>query len=367
MISSKVDPRSVINYGTNIIAPSKVQDIYHKANVYFQKYKQERIIYRTFYISKGFDIVDGKGKIIEHVCKGVREKHPAQRDDSTKWRRIDYLPKQWRKDLIPLTKSLGWAVNPKNLYGFLPAISVRDAAEQIWKANTVVEVDAKDAFHQMTRSEMIDIMRRDLDWNKNLSEWFAKLCAPKGVAQMGNPVVPILFNIKISKILRKVNERLRRANIVSFGISYADDICFLLDEEVAPRKEIDTIECIIGNYLRLNKKKTKIHHKRSGFRKLGLSITHKGVTSYHKYKRMHMLHKCWLTKDYVIKAKNNHRWDNRSFEQNNIWGHMEWISYQDKPNDREARKQDKLKLCRKFDVEYVPKLIVRDENGDIVR
>ena len=95
MLSSKVDPRSVINYGTNIIAPSKVQDIYHKANVYFQKYKRERITYRTFYISKGFDVTDGKGKVIEHVCKGVREKHPAQGDDSTKWRRIDYLPKKW--------------------------------------------------------------------------------------------------------------------------------------------------------------------------------------------------------------------------------------------------------------------------------
>ena len=91
MLSSKVDPRSVINYGTGIIAQSKVQDIYHEANVYFQKYKQERITYRTFYISKGFDITDGKGKIIEHVCKGVREKHPAQRDDSTKWRRIGWM------------------------------------------------------------------------------------------------------------------------------------------------------------------------------------------------------------------------------------------------------------------------------------
>ena len=68
------------------------------------------------------------------------------------------MPKPWRKDMRLLVEVLGWSINPTHLHGFLPARSVRTAGEEIIKANTIVEVDAKDAFHQMTRSEIVRML-----------------------------------------------------------------------------------------------------------------------------------------------------------------------------------------------------------------
>lgn len=356
----KGDPRESINYGTSCIAPERIQLIYKAGREYFEKYHEKEIKYSTFFISKGFSFTDGKGKTVV-IPKGERAFHPKWKSDSKKWRRIDYLPKPWRKDMRLLVEVLGWSVNPKHLHGFLPARSVRTAGEEIIKANTIVEVDAKDAFHQMTRQEIVRMLRRELDWNKETAEWWGKLTAPQGVAQMGNPIVPLLWNMKMSRILRKVNRRLKQAGIKAYGISYADDICFLSDEVRMPRKEIDTIECIIGNYLKLNKRKTKVRHKSHGFHKLGLTFYPKGITSAYKYKRLHFCHNMyamnlrgWSTKTETKDGK----WDSRMWIENHIWGNLEWITSNDHPGDKTEKVKENLNLCRRFDLPYVPTLVI---------
>lgn len=355
----KGDPRNVILGTKSIIVPQRKQLIYQIGKRYFDKYSKERITFSTFYISKGFEYTDGKGEKITYE-KGDREFNPPFKNISDRWRRIDFLPKEWRRDLRDLTTALGWSVNPEHLHGFLPRRSVRTCATEMFKANSVIEVDAKDAFHQLHRREIVQILRRDLDWNKEQAEWFAKLCAPKGKAQMGNPLVPILFNIKIAKILRKANARIRKAGIVAYGVSYADDICFLSDKKRLPRKEIDTIECIIGNYLKLNKKKTKIRHKAQGFHKLGLTIHRKGITSAYKYKRLHMVHKKYATETeaWKPKTKNHGKWDRRADVENHIWGHLEWITYNDFPGQKSRKLQDKINLSRRFDIPTVLQLVI---------
>lgn len=355
----KVDPREGIYYGTNIIAPKRKQLIYNAAKEYFEKFHKEKIKYYTFYISKGFSYKNSDGKTVE-VPKLERQRNPKFKTDSSKWRRIDYLPKDWRIEMRLMVEVLGLSINPRFLHGFLPARSVITAGKEIAKANTVVEVDAKDAFHQMTRREIFHICRRLLDWNEKLSKWWSYLLAPTGVAQMGNPVVPLFWNIKVAIILRKVYRRLRRAGITAIPVSYADDICFLSDEERMPRQEIDTIECIIGNYLRLNKKKTKIRHKSHGFHKLGLTIHPKGITTAYKYKRLHRCHLKYALnlKGWYPKYNNGGKWDQRMTIQNNIWGNMEWITNADHPGDKSAKVKENLRLCRRFDLPYVPTLVV---------
>lgn len=95
----------------NVITPSRFVKPYTKGiflhgRRIFLKYKDENIRFRTFYISKGFT------RNGERIPKGLRSFNPPreEREDSSKWRRIDFLPKDIRSELKFLAKDLGHAV-----------------------------------------------------------------------------------------------------------------------------------------------------------------------------------------------------------------------------------------------------------------
>lgn len=44
--------------------------------------------------------------------------------------------------------------------------------------------------------------------------------------------------------------------------------------------------------------------------------------------------------------------------QNNIWGNMEWITNADHPGSKSAKVKENLRLCKRFDLPYVPTLVI---------
>lgn len=229
---------------------------------------------------------------------------------------------------------MGHAIIRKNLYGFLPKVGVVDAGHEIQKANSLIELDLKDAFHQLKRKQIYKIFRRDMDWNKEQAKWFASLCAPQGVAQMGNPIVPLLFNMYIGKVLDIANRRFKKAGITAKAISYADDVMILNDEKFIKRKKVDTIEAIFNSMVKLNKKKTAIKHRDAGFIKLGLTIHNQTITSARKYNRLHMIHSLY----------------NTTTTSNKRWGHMEWCTYPSLVPNKALKEIKKKRYKQRFNI-----------------
>lgn len=161
-------------------------------------------------------------------------------------------------------------------YGFVPKRDCVASAHQHRFARVVLLLDIQDAFDQVTEAQVVMILRKVFRINRLEAEWIAELCCYNGHLYQGNPMAPVLFNLRALWLAERLL-RLCQANGLALTM-YADDICISSNSwEYVSRRFIRTVRRICSECgLEVNADKVKVHrvspYKTGSFDITGLVI-----------------------------------------------------------------------------------------------
>lgn len=162
-------------------------------------------------LRKGAKVLSRK-QMEEYTGKGVRFRtvqFPANKD-----------VKEALKDMAAVLAD----VHHEDQYGFVPERDcVQSAAQHRW-ARTVLLLDIKDAFNQVTWSDIFAILHKGFRINNTEARQMADLiCGDGAYLYQGNPIAPALYNIRATWLCERLH-RLCVANGLRMTM-YADDVC----------------------------------------------------------------------------------------------------------------------------------------------
>ena len=121
---------------------------------------------------------------------------------------------------------------------------------------TVVSLDMRNAFNQITTDQIYLIFKKIFDLNHKDSEALANICSYKGHLFQGCVIAPLIFNIWFSKVFERI-ETMRNSNFELY--SYADDLTLLIDYKSLSWKFLKFIIRIIETSgFKINKRKTRV-------------------------------------------------------------------------------------------------------------
>lgn len=225
----------------------------------------------TFWVAKGKS-TKGKSKLTRG--QKVLDYHAMQKLSETgeQFRVINYIKdKKLRAQFGELAQLIDKVAIPANneLYGFTHGKSVQTLMSKYRFKNTALELDLKDAFHQMSRADIYYLFHITLDLNVKLAKWLTDWASINGKAAMGCPFVPVLFNLWLLPRIHSFNETFSKVKLTS----YADDLTIFADEKKLDWKEKALyMRFLKRKGLKFNNRKTRWQHANAGIEKLGLTI-----------------------------------------------------------------------------------------------
>lgn len=153
--------------------------------------------------------------------------------------------------------------------GFVPGLSILDNATPHLKCSQVLKMDIKDFFPSIGINRIIRIFKK-LGYHQKLAYALAALCCYHNRLPQGAPTSPILSNIVMRHLDRRLDGLSKRFNLIY--TRYADDITF--SGEYIPNKFIEYTHSIIENSgFIVNKEKTKLLRKNTKKIITGVSIS----------------------------------------------------------------------------------------------
>ena len=153
--------------------------------------------------------------------------------------------------------------------GFVPGLSILDNAIPHLKRSQVLKMDIKDFFPSIGINRIIRIFKK-LGYHHKLAYVLAALCCHHSHLPQGAPTSPILSNIVMRHLDRRLDGLSKRFNLTY--TRYADDLTF--SGEYIPLKFIEYVQLIIenGGFI-VNLGKTKLLQKNAKKIITGVSIT----------------------------------------------------------------------------------------------
>lgn len=153
--------------------------------------------------------------------------------------------------------------------GFVPGLSILDNAIPHLKRSQVLKMDITDFFPSIGINRIIRIFKK-LGYHHKLAYALAALCCYHNRLPQGAPTSPILSNIVMRHLDRRLDGLSKRFNLTY--TRYADDLTF--SGEYIPLKFIEYVQLIIenGGFI-VNLGKTKLLQKNAKKIITGVSIT----------------------------------------------------------------------------------------------
>lgn len=243
---------------------------------------------KTMWVAKG----KTRSKKLAPLERGTQvvnyKEYKKRANRGEQFRTINYIAdKTLRREFGKLASAIDQSIIANDiLYGFTRGKAVQTLMSTYCDKRSVLELDLKDAFHQMTRTDIYYILHITLDLNRKLANWLADWGSVNGVAAMGCPYIPTLFNIWMLERLERFNQLFGHNGTVI--CSYADDITIFSDEEkIAWKRKALWIKFLKRQGFRFNETKSRFQHNNGGIVKLGLTIYRKRlyVHKYRDYRR----------------------------------------------------------------------------------
>lgn len=126
-----------------------------------------------------------------------------------------------RKALRDMAKAMS-PLHHASQYGFAPKRNCIQSADLHRYARTVFLLDIQDAFEQVNRYEVEDMLRRVFLLRSATAAIVADMACCDGHLYQGCPIAPVIFNIRAMWAVERL-ERLCRANHCTLSV-YADDV-----------------------------------------------------------------------------------------------------------------------------------------------
>ena len=123
---------------------------------------------------------------------------------------------------------------------------------------TVVSLDMKDAFEQVTKDQVYLIFKKIFDLNHKDSQKLSEICTVNGHLFQGCTISPLIFNIWFSRVFERI-ETMRNDNFELY--TYADDITIIIDYSSLSWKFLKFLVKVIEQCgFKINKRKTKVRN-----------------------------------------------------------------------------------------------------------
>lgn len=159
--------------------------------------------------------------------------------------------------------------------GFVPKLSIVEAAKPHVNRAVVINLDLKDFFHSISEKRVYKYFR-GIGWGRTAAKTLTKICCYKGRLPMGAPTSPMLSNVinyqmdvRIEKLVDKFGGKYSR---------YADDITLSFDQfENKEKIVLKILPKILNDYGLVIQKKKKIRIQRKHQRQtvVGLVVNDK--------------------------------------------------------------------------------------------
>lgn len=163
----------------------------------------------------------------------------------------------------------------KGCVGFVPKLSIIEAAKPHVGKAVVINLDLKDFFHSITEKRVYKYFR-GIGWGRTAAKRLTEICCYKGRLPMGAPTSPMLSNVinyqmdvRIDKLVAKLGGNYSR---------YADDITISFDQFGTKEKIVlKILPEILNDYGFVIQKKKKIRIQRQHQRQtvVGLVVNKK--------------------------------------------------------------------------------------------
>lgn len=123
---------------------------------------------------------------------------------------------------------------------------------------TVISLDMKDAFEQVTKDQIYLIFKKIFDLNDKDSQKLSEICTENGKLFQGCTIAPLIFNIWFSRVFERI-ETMRNDNFQLY--SYADDLTIIVDYSSISWKFLKFMVRLIEQCgFKINKRKTRIRN-----------------------------------------------------------------------------------------------------------
>ncbi len=144
--------------------------------------------------------------------------------------------------------------------GFVPRLSIVEAAKIHVDKEVIINLDLKDFFHSITEKRVYRYFR-GIGWGRTAAKMLTKICCHRGRLPMGAPTSPMLSNVinyqmdeRINKLAGKLGGQYTR---------YADDITLSFDEFGSKQKIVlKVLPGILNDYGFVIQKKKKVRIQR---------------------------------------------------------------------------------------------------------
>lgn len=244
-----------------LIGPVKRAKIFAIADKIAKKYNWKKAHTKRMWVSKG------KGQIRRGTEIIDKETVRKLQEQGEEFRTIDFIEdKMLRSDFKELARAIDQTIPAgSQLYGFTHGNSGTTLMTLNRNYTNALEVDLKDAFHQMTGRDIYYILHISLDINKKLATWLTQWAESDGVAAMGAPFVPTLFNLWLLPAIHSWN----KWHTDYLLTSYADDLTLFGNSRI-PWKIRDLLHKHLKRYgIKLNRQKSRFQNSKGGIVKLG--------------------------------------------------------------------------------------------------
>lgn len=240
------------------------------------------------------------------------------------------------KDVLPIVTA------------FMPHRDIIDNAKPHVGKKCVVCMDLKDFFSSVRWIQVYGVFS-DLGYGKDVAGMLAHLCTLKGVLPQGAPTSPMLSNLVMKRIDRKIY-----AFCHSKGIAYtryADDLTFSAERRLEYGQLMGYVSMMMrGEQFTINEEKTKVYHRNQSQNVTGIVVNEKLQVG-KKYRRkirqeMYYLQRYGLMEHY---PHTNYPFSPKSYL-NHLLGKVNHVLHVNK-EDKEMRKYQKI-LKEQYEAEY---------------
>ena len=150
---------------------------------------------------------------------------------------------------IPVAEVYGFAKNRSSVD------VLRDIRSLEWEHKSLVCIDLKDAFNQITESDIKALLRIVFRLNRKDSDWLSKAMCYNGRLFQGNPIAPAIFALWSLRIASVFSQW---SNIKLF--MYADDLTFVINKDYVSWGLVKVLYKVLTNVgFTPNKDKTEIY------------------------------------------------------------------------------------------------------------
>ncbi|WP_193316062.1 reverse transcriptase domain-containing protein [Flavicella marina] len=211
-------------------------------------------------------------------------------------------------------------------HGFEYYRSIVTNAEKHINKNIVLNLDFKEFFKNISKSQVLSVLRNSFDITNESAYLLTELVTFNNCLPQGAPSSPVISNYVCNNLDNDLKTYCKEYNIIY--TRYADDLTFSFNFKKLPRQIVDEIISIIVKHgFKLNDQKFRYFHKNSRQLVTGIVVNDHVNIKREFYKKVRAILHNWKTKGYVVtKQKFDLEYPNKNFRKT-LLGWVNYIGY----------------------------------------